>query len=966
MGVVMISIGTRKHPNNVFALGFLAVFYLVCASAFAATFDVDSVTDAPASSTALAAGICDDGQGQCTLRAAIQVADQAPSASTINVPAGTYTLTVPGVDESYSEGAGPSGGYTVDHTPNPAQGDLNITQSMAIVGAGSAQTIIGWAAGSKEDRVFHIETMPDATTNITVSLQGITVENGYVPPPVDLDTQDPTAVVTFVRSGGGIAIGTSAAIVTTDTTATHGGGGGGGGGEEHGGPGGDEGETTGSVAGVALSDVRVLNNTSGGDGGGIYNVAPLTADHVVVTGNTSAANGGGIYDDAAMSLTYGLIGDSSAPNSAENGGGLFETGSHASYIEKSAMIGNAATGGGGIASRSLVVDYITNTTIAGNTAQDTGAGMITNGEAFLTNDTVANNTIESDAEGGGAGLNSFGSGSYTLVNTLLLKNVLVGATTTAANCGVTGSSGTVSLRFHSEGHNLEDANTCQLSAVGDLPDTTGTVTDPLAENGGFTPTMALPQSSPAVDAGDNSRCPNDDQRDQIRPAAGTLSHIQQGVFLCDIGAFELFVPVADLDISNMTAPDQVYATDDFTVTAEVHVGASANQDSTDVVITTDPIPADLSVNSAEVVTPGSTQPVACAVSSQQVVSCPVGTLKPDESATMALNLKALSPVSTPVIITATVTQSSAIVDPDTANNTASMHVAVIGNSDLSISATGSPTPVNVGSDTDMNFTVSNGGPDTANNIEVGIELPSGVTYQSVDLPGATCTYDGSAQPATVLCTLPDLVNGDKVTGALTVSGAVEGSATTTFAAEANERDADLTNNQVNTTLTILGLADLGLVARVSPTTLDADGNAAVILSVANKGPTDATGVQLDITLPTGVTYNSATGAKCTASGGKVICQLPDIGVDATSVVTLMHTVTASSGTLSWSATVSGTKVDPVSANNAVTTSAAINAPSTNGGSSGGGGGSMSLFGLAILLLFLELVRRVGNNKKINR
>lgn len=41
-------------------------------------------------------GACADARGACTLRAAIQVADQASSATTINVPAGTYSLTVAG------------------------------------------------------------------------------------------------------------------------------------------------------------------------------------------------------------------------------------------------------------------------------------------------------------------------------------------------------------------------------------------------------------------------------------------------------------------------------------------------------------------------------------------------------------------------------------------------------------------------------------------------------------------------------------------------------------------------------------------------------------------------------------------------------------------------------------------------------------------------------------------------------
>jgi hypothetical protein len=54
---------------------------------------------------------------------------------------------------------------------------------------------------------------------------------------------------------------------------------------------------------------------------------------------------------------------------------------------------------------------------------------------------------------------------------------------------------------------------------------------PLAENGGATPTHALPEESPAVDAG-SCRVANIaiDQRGEPRPGTGS--------FRCDIGAFE--------------------------------------------------------------------------------------------------------------------------------------------------------------------------------------------------------------------------------------------------------------------------------------------------------------------------------------------------------------------------------------------------------------------------------------------
>ena len=59
---------------------------------------------------------------------------------------------------------------------------------------------------------------------------------------------------------------------------------------------------------------------------------------------------------------------------------------------------------------------------------------------------------------------------------------------------------------------------------------------PLEDNEGPPLTHALLEGSPAIDAGDNDACPNNDQRGSIRPADGD----EDGTFVCDIGAFELF------------------------------------------------------------------------------------------------------------------------------------------------------------------------------------------------------------------------------------------------------------------------------------------------------------------------------------------------------------------------------------------------------------------------------------------
>lgn len=789
----------------VLAVGALAV------PADATTFNVDTTLDVPASAAAVAQGVCDDGQGECSLRAAIQVADAASSPSTIVVPAGTYTLTVPGVDES---AALSNGVYAVEHVPDASKGDLNITRSMTIVGAGSDKTIIEWAAGSQQDRVFHIEVPASATENLTVTIQGVTVENGYVPAPLNLDASVPTAVVRIAWMGGGIAIGAGAEIQTIDSTATEGeeDGGGCGGGEDsgesggkmggggacagpegHGGPG--ESESGATIQMVTLSDVRVLANHAGGEGGGIYNTGPITLDHVVIEGNSSDANGGGLYNDAVMLMKDSTIGATDAPNSAGNGGGLFETGFHTSVIERSAFVGNIASAGAGIAGRRMVLQIISRSTIAANTATDGGGGIQTNGRVELINATVAGNTVSGKAGKGGVGLNGFGPASqlpaggmanaanFTLVNSIVAHNDYAGTTPVLKNCGGKGE-GDPAARFYSMGHNIEDGDACGLTGTSDRINV-NPMLGPLADNGGPTPTMALLPGSPAIDAGDSAQCPNDDQRGQMGRADGNVD----GTFACDVGAYELFVHTGDLHIDDVTAPDQAYVGDSFAASATVHVDPTATAASTGVQMVSSPLPASMTLTAATITTPAGTQD--CSTVSG-VVTCEAGTLAPDQTATMTLSLKAAATAAA-ADITFSATQAAPL-DLVPGNNAAIVRMGILGDANLNVSVRGASGSVTKGAATYISFSVGNAGPDTATNVRVGVALPGNVSFDSIDLPGATCTYDGTDSPATVICTVDSLAPEQTISGLLTVTAAADGTGTTTYSVDGAQRDVNLNDN----------------------------------------------------------------------------------------------------------------------------------------------------------------------------
>ena len=99
-----------------------------------ATFTVNSTVDAP---DLAIDGICDDGNGRCTVRAAIQESNASTGvADIVTIPAGSYGLSLAGRLE---DGA--------------LSGDLDITDSVTINGAGVGLTTID---GLGLDRVFHI------------------------------------------------------------------------------------------------------------------------------------------------------------------------------------------------------------------------------------------------------------------------------------------------------------------------------------------------------------------------------------------------------------------------------------------------------------------------------------------------------------------------------------------------------------------------------------------------------------------------------------------------------------------------------------------------------------------------------------------------------------------------------------------------------------------------------------------
>ncbi|MDQ6778378.1 MAG: hypothetical protein M3071_19650 [Actinomycetota bacterium] len=141
--------------------------------AAADTFKVNDPTDAPLAAITGTSCVSTHG-GTCTLRAAVQAANNTGGASTISLPASTYTLTIPPADYHSNPACTTMyefGGDGCDSN-DPAHGDLDVLSgtTLTISGAGSGSTTID---AHSVDRALTVQSGGG------LSLSGLTIQGGH-------------------------------------------------------------------------------------------------------------------------------------------------------------------------------------------------------------------------------------------------------------------------------------------------------------------------------------------------------------------------------------------------------------------------------------------------------------------------------------------------------------------------------------------------------------------------------------------------------------------------------------------------------------------------------------------------------------------------------------------------------------------------------------------------------------------
>jgi len=369
----------------------------------AATFTVDSsldVTDINPGD-----GACDDGSGNCTLRAAIQESNALPGPDAINIPLGTYTLSIAGTHEDAA-----------------ATGDLDITDDLTITGASQETAIID---GSGIDRVVHV------LWENTVEVAGVTIRNGqggndrgggiFNNGTMTLTNSTVCDNAVNIADGGGISnYGT---LTLTNSTVS--------------GNAADEEGVDGGGGGISNSDTLTLinstisDNIGGDEGGGLHQGSggTLTLTNSTVSGNTAVnSHGGGIANfSGTIIITNSTI---SGNMTGFNGGGVWIGGGTLTVTNSTFSSNGAAANGGGIwndDTANVTNSIFGNSPSGGNCG---GVGVVTDGGGNLADDPTCG-TIPNTLTGLDATLAD--NGGPTMTHSLLAGSTAIDA---AGACGL--------------------------------------------------------------------------------------------------------------------------------------------------------------------------------------------------------------------------------------------------------------------------------------------------------------------------------------------------------------------------------------------------------------------------------------------------------------------------------------------------------------------------------------------------
>jgi len=418
--------------------------------------------------------------GQCTLREAISNANQDDS----------------GVGDCKAGNGKDIINFAVNGNI-PLDSQLILDSDITLKGPGAEKLSLD---GQGQNRVMMIKN------GAIVEVEGITIENGWV------ESQN--------EFGGGISNEGELVIINSFLLRNYG--------KEAGGGLSNKGTT--EITNSTLSEnyagygggfinfgTVIINNSNisknhvrAVGGGGFYN----DFGTVIITNSTFSENSGGGISNLGTVIINNSIFSYNYFKDLGRGGGIYNSRDSEVTVANSFFFQNDAFIGGGIDNGGIIT--IINSTFSKNSANTYGGGLNNRGTTTIINSTLSENI---------ANMGNNLSNQGTFRNRLHLKNTLIANSPQGNDCF-----SDKALDTHI--NNLIEDGTCSEGAINLITGDPKLL--PLANNGGPTPTHALAKDSPALDQGDDTECPETDQRGQSRPQDGN----NDGQAHCDIGAFE--------------------------------------------------------------------------------------------------------------------------------------------------------------------------------------------------------------------------------------------------------------------------------------------------------------------------------------------------------------------------------------------------------------------------------------------
>ncbi len=308
----------------------------------------------------------------------------------------------------------------------------------------------------------------------------------------------------------------------------------------------------------------------------------------------------------------------------------------------------------------------------------------------------------------------------------------------------------------------------------------------------------------------------------------------------------------------------------------------------------------------------------CAEDPAGVPVCTLDTIAAGASKTYTVQFTVDS--STTGGITGQVSVSSQTTEAEPGDESAAEPTQVEAQADLTLQRPESMASVTAGMALSYSRVITNRGPSDARDVVIDDTLPLGTRLDWTK----GCAEDPQGTPT---CTLGTIRAGDSktITLGLTVDPATTEQLTDQASVRSQTEDPSPGDETATEDTVVEALADLVMTRSDSTDPVVAGMPLTYTTTVANSGPSDAVGVVVTETLPSGVTF-VATGGCAEDPGGVPTCTLGTIPTDSSRQFTVALSVDSSTlGTLADRASVSATTTEASPGDESMTENTAVEA-----------------------------------------